>query len=480
MAIQKAQQWIRNHSPIIPALEITYLEISEILEQEHQAHNLVKLSIRDPGLSLALLIKVNKGRSASSTREPVESPQSAISLLGDQATRNVFHDTPVAEKILKTPQQVDAFHQIINRSFHNEIQAECWGKLTGYKHVEPLKLAGLLGYIGELLCCCYDFKRYQKYQASEHSAENQESIFGFQFDELSLAVATKYNLPSLILRSIPLENDSGQRSQLIKYLNLICRFSEINWYSEQMLQIQQEFAEYLKQPLDRVISQIHQNAISAARNSLLPQSWQVACGLILLPDIAKPEVAPVKEPEPVALIEPTQNNYQKVLERIKQLIKQPQTTQSALLNACLHGLHHDLGLTKVNLLLVSKDRQKIHSRLNIGLEPTSPLRHYSIEVKSAGLLKILLNKPQAIWINNSSFSKYQKLIPQSFLASIMTNNFFAMSLFINEKAIGIIYADHTGSSGELNDRLFQYFKQTITLCSKALSLLAKKHKPHTD
>jgi len=169
MSIKKAQLWMQKHSHIIPALAVHHNEIIELLENEHQAHNLVKTAIRDPGLSLGLLAKVNSTRSSTPDLDPIESPQSAISLLGEQATRTMFENGPVAEEQLQKPEQFLRFQQIINRSFHNEEQAGKWAALSGYTQVEPIRLAGLLAYIGELLCCTYDFDNYQKYLLTEHN-----------------------------------------------------------------------------------------------------------------------------------------------------------------------------------------------------------------------------------------------------------------------------------------------------------------------
>ena len=109
-----------------------------------------------------------------------------------------------------------------------------------------------------------------------------------------------------------------------------------------------------------------------------------------------------------------------------------------------------------------------------GIQKDAAFKQYQIETSKAGLLKILLNKPQAIWINGISFKKYQKIIPPSLLASIMTTDFLAMSLFIGEKPVGIIYADRTDTIDKLDEKAFTEFKQLITLTSKALTVISKR------
>ena len=137
-------------------------------------------------------------------------------------------------------------------------------------------------------------------------------------------------------------------------------------------------------------------------------------------------------------------------------------------------LKHDLGASKVSLLLLSKDQQWLQNRMSIGIEQASPFRNYRIEYARSGLLKMLLTKPQAIWINKDSFKKYQKLIPQSLMAHIMTDQFLAMSLFIGSNPVGIVYVDRSDTATPIDQTLFSQFKQLITLASKALTLLSKK------
>ena len=64
--------------------------------------------------------------------------------------------------------------------------------------------------------------------------------------------------------------------------------------------------------------------------------------------------------------------------------------------------------------------------------------------------------------------------PRVLLASIMTDNFMAMSLFIGNQPIGIVYADQRQAKSKIDAELFSRFKQLISLTSKALTLLAKR------
>ena len=177
----------------------------------------------------------------------------------------------------------------------------------------------------------------------------------------------------------------------------------------------------------------------------------------------------VPEPTPESL--PAQ---QDAIACIKQLLTKEGCSQTDIINACLDGVFNDLEMTKTSLFLLSKDKLILQNRMFRGIEENSPFRKYQIELAKAGLLKILLSKPQAIWINSSNFNKYQHMIPQSLLASIRSNSFMAMSLFIGSKPVGIIYADRSAVDNTVDDQRFIRFKNLISLTSKGLTLLSKK------
>ena len=145
-----------------------------------------------------------------------------------------------------------------------------------------------------------------------------------------------------------------------------------------------------------------------------------------------------------------------------------------LLDLCLRSLHQDLDFSRVCVMLISRDKCWLQMRRVVGIDDSSALANFRIETERAGLFKLLLQRPQGVLIDAGNITKYQKLIPQRFLASIMTNNFVAMSLFIGNRPIAIIYADRSSQQQKISAAQYQQFKQTIGLTSKALTLLAKR------
>jgi len=499
MTIEKAQLWLQKHSDTIPASRSNHQQIIELLLQENKSQDIISIAASDLGFSLDLLKKVNTNRGKQSGRDIVASTKSAITLLGEQVTHSLLEDFPVAESILQKTYQLFLFQQIISRSLHYEIQVTEWAAENGYPHIEQLKVCALLTYTGEALCCVNDFEHYLQYINGGSKEEDVKSYFGFSFSQLTEAVCQKHNLPEIIIESQEHNNNAGQKQKFLLFVAKLCHQCEHGWYTQKQQEIFQQFADFLQQPVEQVISKFHQHALLAARQNIVPDAWQAAARLILIQDKAwtpppKPKTDPVSKSPPAprhkeginkpgATATESIKNVIKVeketidddiFTRMKGLLKQQSVTQSDLLSSCINGLSKEFSLSKVSLLLLSKDKQKLQNRMSLGYQKEAPFRNYQVEASRAGLLKILLNKPQAIWINTSNFTKYEKIIPQSLLASIMTNDFFAMSLFVDEKPVGIIYADRSDTTEELDQQTFTDFKQLITLTSKALSYLVKK------
>ncbi len=497
MSLSKAQSWLKNHSDSIPALNINYLNIKDILASEKNFQAIVTHAMNDPGLSLALLKKVNTNRGSNTGKDLVESTSSAISLLGNKVTHKLLLEYKIAEKTLTNPHQLFLFHQIINRSFHNRTQVTRIAEENGYQHVEQLQACALLAYIGEAVCCVHDFENYLKYIMAGSVIGEELKFFGFSFSQLTESICIKANLPEIFILSLPHKNSDKQRERFLYFISILSHQCDHGWYTDRQLDTFTQFSEFLQKPVDLVIEDFHQFSVQAARQSILQEAWQPASRLILLSDKAwKPAVSietlkpqnkesqnsikvdktiRQKSTQSTPVKKPASTAESDIFNHIKQLLHQKKTTKSDILNACIDGLSKDLKMTKVSLLLLSQDKTKLSNRMSRGVEKDSSFARYNIDMSKSGLLQILLKKPQAVWINQITFKKYQKLIPSSFLASIMTNDFLAMSLFIGSKPVGIVYADRTNTNIKLDEEAFNQFKKLITLSSKALTFLSTKH-----
>jgi len=499
MSIEKARLWLQQHSDALLAFEHN-IHLFTPEDESVTPPKLADIISQDPALSLTLLKKVNANRAPESGKDIVSSAQAAISLLGERVARELLQSVPAAETQLTQQDQLFLYSQICNRSLHTQQQMIHWAKHIGYHQTDEFRLPALLYFTGEALCCCHDFSHYLKYIKAGSADGSETEFFGFNFTQLSEALCSQANLPILISQAQRLESSKSQQAKMLFHIATICHLTEQGWYHSSIEQAFNQLAETLQLPVERVITRFHQNSVDCARESWLHRAWQAGARLPLIDDgvwtpakkapasanqntrttIAaqqeKPRKAIVSETEKAA---PKQSNSDKhsithAIERIKRTLSNKEATQSQVLHRCIEGLSIDLKFNRVGLFLLSRDKTTLQNRMAAGMEKDSPLRQCQLPVAQSGLFKILLKKPQAIHIFPGNYKKYAALIPARLQACNQTQEFMAMSLFIGDKPVAIIYADHKGSSVTFEAADFKHFKQMVSFCSKALAFLQKK------
>ena len=71
-------------------------------------------------------------------------------------------------------------------------------------------------------------------------------------------------------------------------------------------------------------------------------------------------------------------------------------------------------------------------------------------------------------------------MPVKFKAAFLHENFYLMSLFIDKRPMGLIYADRSLGVNPLDKVTYIKFKSAIMLTSKALAYLAKLKQKAVD
>ena len=160
--------------------------------------------------------------------------------------------------------------------------------------------------------------------------------------------------------------------------------------------------------------------------------------------------------------------------RVKSLLRVTDSTQSQLLTLLLDYLHEDLGLSRVGLILLSRDKSQLSLRASKGMDDMSAPGKLELQTEKAGLLKTLLAKPQGLWLEPASYLKYEKIIPARFKTSMQSESFYLMSLFISAKPVGLLYGDRKSMPSALDKKSYDAFKSAILLTSKALVFQHKR------
>ncbi len=145
--------------------------------------------------------------------------------------------------------------------------------------------------------------------------------------------------------------------------------------------------------------------------------------------------------------------------------------EHAVKTCLLCGVQRSVFVVKVPQkdLLVSRYTAQVSDEIKI--------KALKIPINKPHVFKLLMEKSRALFLNESNSSKYWRFIPEPVKLTIGVRYFFAMSVFVNNHAMGLMYVDKV--KGDLTQAEFTQFQGVCRMLSKGIAQSAqnKKDKP---
>ncbi len=133
---------------------------------------------------------------------------------------------------------------------------------------------------------------------------------------------------------------------------------------------------------------------------------------------------------------------------------------------------HTLGFERVMFAIKVPKKEELMAKFFSQNSTLHELKSFKIVLDKPHLFKLLMAKPQNIWLNEKNKAKYWGLIPANVKLALHNDNFFAMSVFVNKKPVGLMYADKP--TGQLNAAEYKKFQGLCKMLSKGLSDIVQK------
>ncbi|MCP4487917.1 MAG: HDOD domain-containing protein [Gammaproteobacteria bacterium] len=464
MSEKAAKSWLESHDEEIPAFDQYRHHIVEtLLEGVASLAEVADIIMLDPGLSIALLRKVN-AKLLNSRRPCVATVHTAIGYLGKNAITNLVSEYPPLADRHSATNVANLFRQLLSQNYHALAQLDGFLKIQGIDTVDDIRGAMLLHNLAEMQVCLFDTAKYQEYRQRLHcnpdKTDHATDILGFEFDQLGRHLSHHLHLPELLNESFKTAKTISRKARLIQLSSAVAHQAESGWYHQAMQKVIKDCAKFLDLTVQETRQHIISVALQDAREPKISDVLPAASRLVLLPDFAKPAV---KKPASLSL----GNN-------LKILLKSPDSNQLQVISALLTSLHEHADFSQVVVMLLTDNDTVLTTSADRGLSTGSAFRSLQFEVARSGIFKSLLHKPQAIYINATNFKKYEASLPGKFRATCMCDSFVMMSIFVGSKPIGIVYGDRSSSKGIIDKASYNRFKTDTMLTSKALTFLAKR------
>jgi len=458
-----------------PVMEMTILALQKICSKEDaRTDEIAQIVSRDPGLTIYLLRTCNT-KSKSSLRSEITSISQALMMLGVEQVSKLPSKLPNLKKILKDPAKTRLL-MTFSRAYHAAEQATEWASIRRDMDTDEIFVATQVHFIGEMaLALIYPEKlaeidniRRKQQIASE---EAQYIVLGFALSQLSYELARQWELPSLALEALKPENAKYPRAYNIMLAVQLARATAVDWHRGKTQAIQQQVAEFLDIPIDEIATANHKLAVNVARNSYDLYAVRSAAALLpMLDELLDEQSVQSKSPNQhadICLIP-----QMPVLTNIIENIKNSGNTLSLkeLIHLVLSGMHDGIGFNRVVFATRNEETQTMIPFAIKGADNDPIFNRFSIKLHKENLFGRLMEKTQAIVINNKTRATFWELIPKDFKKLIVTNSFVAMSIYVKDVEVGFFYGDRHTQDCQIDDASYRFFK---TLCTTATNAMAE-------
>ena len=132
------------------------------------------------------------------------------------------------------------------------------------------------------------------------------------------------------------------------------------------------------------------------------------------------------------------------------------------------------GVQRTVFVVKSPKKDFLVSRFAAQTSEDIAIKNLKIPINLPHVFSLLMEKNRNLFLNKTNASKYWNSIPEPVKLAIGVKSFFAVSIFVNNHAMGLMYADKL--KGELTQAEFSQFQGVCRLLSKGIvqSALNKK------
>lgn len=495
--MRSAKEWVEflNQSDL-PALRRSTEELGKLARRMEnlQASEVARIILHDPFLTLRVMRMANRPRKSHFDSE-ITTVEHAVAVIGLPPLFNALSRLPVVEGVMAGKEKLlELLLRSVSQSFHVSYQARDWAALRKDTGAEEVEVAGLLKNSAELLLLYFAASEMRQTRSlmrkqglSAEEAERQ--ALGASLAEIQSELFAAWRMPKLILDVMGANAASATqpRCQIVPLASGLMRRAAKGWHEAALEGDYQALGELLHISPEDAAAIVHVNAAISGRawhwyGVLPPGAW-----LPMLPGEwpeepeEDDETAPARakgkvDDEPHirkrrATAHP--DEFNRVMAEIAAHLDQTLNLHD-MMTLVMRGMQEGIGMERIVFAIMAADRASVRAKYVIGAAEDSPLRQFQFPLKNANLFAKLMERVQGIWVRRANRAQIAGLLTPEIEAMTGGEEFFAMSLFVHGKPVGLFYADRKDNEFPLTEKNYLDFKSLCLRAAEGLAHLAAK------
>ncbi|OUS13815.1 hypothetical protein A9Q89_02245 [Gammaproteobacteria bacterium 53_120_T64] len=466
------EKWVRRLSEQeMPVFKHSVTAIGHVTQSdESSGSELAQVVLQDAGLT-ARILKLANSAVYNPGGQPVNTISRAVFFLGFSTVRTLSLSLAVIDALLKSNAQKYVL-EVMAQSLHGAVQAQSFAEQNGDDSPEEVFIATLLYNLGEMAFWCVAGKEGEQIIAlmeekNVNAEEAQQEVLGFTFKELTVGLTQDWHLGDLLHSALNKPGLKNPRIQNIVLGQELAKNATQGWDHYHTTSTLKKVAKHLDIELEDVEKISYENAHKAidtarsfgANNTIsyipMPAGEEEEGGLEATGD------ADYLEPDPML-----QLNILRDLSGI--LDEKP--SLSVILEIVSEGIYRGIGMDRCLFAMLTPDRKILRGKHALGDGADTFLKAFAFDMKAQRtLFNIVLQKNMALWVKDAPNSNYAKALPGKVMSVLACDDFFISPVHINQKSIGLFYADRKASGRALDGASYQSFKHFVTQACMAIT-----------
>ncbi len=477
------KRWIKGKN--LPALHRTITDLDALYRKDNPFEYLTDVVCRDPAVTCHVFTCANSVQHQHFGM-PVTTIEHAAMMLGLDRMKSIPGKLYVIDPATEE-EPGKGLLRAYSRSYHTATQAAAWARVRA--DMVPLEVfaAALLYELGEMAVWAFQPDKAEEIEDLTHGTgyrsreAAQHHVLGFTYCTLSIELANLWKLPLLVHDSLNRDNSDKPRIKTILLANKISRSAEQDWYSEKTISYIEEAAELLHLPYHNMVDIIHQNALAAANTYKLFGTTPAAAYLVTTPpprintmnrsSIPARKKTTIEKPVPAehspVYMEPQPLVLEQTIRWLSEKHDKPPAIP-AIMKQAVQGMHRGIGLYRVVFAACTPDQKGLRARVVCSTEDCAEFSHFHMELQPPHLFTRLMERPVSIWINDENRDRFKKLLPSEILNALDADSFFARSMFLKDRPIGMFYCDCHRNAACLDEERYKEFQHVCDFVSAAI------------
>ena len=465
------EKWVRRLSEQeMPVFKHSVTAIGHVTQSdETSASELAQVVLQDAALT-ARILKLANSAVYNPGAQPVNTISRAVFFLGFSTVRTLSLSLAVIDALLKSNAQKYVL-EVMAQSLHGAVQAQSFAEENGDDSPEEVFIATLLYNLGEMAFWCVAGKEGDQIIAlmeeKNVSAEQaQQEVLGFTFKQLTVGLTKDWHLGDLLHSALNKPGLKNPRIQNIVLGQELAKNATQGWESYHTTSTLKKVAEHLDIELEDVEKITRDNAHKAIDTA---RSFGANNTISYIPMPAGEEEGDGLAEGDSDYLEPDPMLQLNILRDLSGILDE-KPSLSVILEIVSEGIYRGIGMDRCLFAMLTPDRSTLRGKHALGDNADTFLKTFAFDMKAKPtLFNIVLQKNMSLWVKDAPNSNYAKALPAGLMTVLACDDFFISPVHINQKSIGLFYADRKASGRALDGASYQSFKHFVTQACMAIT-----------